>query len=115
MNQICWSTVKQGAKNLTMHRRKNQSTRSKMRTQLQETKRKIKGKYDWGWTQNKKYTKKVSDLRKAHKKNGQHTQGLKIDFPLKLKQVYNRSTKFTALPPSFDCWNLAIVHGTLLL
>jgi hypothetical protein len=37
-------------KDLTMRRRENQSIRPKMRTQLQETKRKIKEKYDWGWT-----------------------------------------------------------------
>jgi hypothetical protein len=29
-----------------------------------------------------KYRKKVSDLRNAHNKNGQHTQGLKIDFSI---------------------------------
>jgi hypothetical protein len=31
---------------------------------------------------------------------------------LELKQVYNRSTKVTALPPSFD-WNENLVLGTL--
>jgi hypothetical protein len=86
-----------------------------MRTQLQETKRKIKGKYDWGWTQNKKCTKKVSDLRKAHKKNGEHTQGLKIDFSIEAQASVQPIHEVHPLPPSFDCWNLAIVHGTLLL
>jgi hypothetical protein len=29
------------------------------------------------------------------------TQDLKTDFPLKFKQVYNKSTEVTALPPLF--------------
>jgi hypothetical protein len=38
----------------------------------------------------------------------------KLDFSFELKQEYNRSTKVTALPLSFD-WNLETVQGTLLL
>jgi hypothetical protein len=49
-----------------------------------------------------KYTTNVSDLKKAQREKWTAHTSKNPFFSLKLKQMYNRSTEVTVLPPSFN-------------